>query len=163
MKVSMYRSALNSAGYVSIVAEPNGSYVCDGREAFNTPEIIARFCIEQLSIDTRAEESVFIFALNSRLHLQGVFEATRGTNTMSLISTREIFQKLLGLNATSFAVVHNHPSGDPAPSKEDLDATTKLRQCGELLGINMIDHIIIGNYGDSYSITGNSYIGREIL
>ena len=150
MKINAYRSILSREGYVTVVRE-NGNYVCDGRKMFDRPDIISAFCRSQLEMDTWAEESVIVFALNSRFHLQGLFTASSGTVCTSIINTREIFQKLLALNAVYFIVVHNHPSGDVTPSEEDKKATEKLRSAGELIGIRLVDHIVIGNYGGYHS------------
>lgn len=68
-----------------------------------------------------------------------------GTINMSIVGPREVFREAVREGAASFAVVHNHPSGDPTPSPEDMDVTEKLVQVGVLLDIPLIDHIIIGH------------------
>lgn len=144
MKVKMYRTMLDGCRYPSLVAE-NGSYVCDGRKTFTSPDTIYFFCKDQLGMVDAAEEYVYCFALDLRGKLMGLFEVSHGTVNSSLVSTREVFQKLLMLNATAFVVVHNHPSGDPSESKEDLDITKKLKNAGDVMNIELLDHIIIGD------------------
>lgn len=74
---------------------------------------------------------------------------SKGTVNASLISPREIFLEALKYHAVNIALVHNHPSGDPSPSKEDCIITKKVASAGEIIGVRLIDHIIIGD---------NSYI-----
>lgn len=74
-----------------------------------------------------------------------------GTTKTCLYSVPEIFKAALISNATNIILFHNHPSGDPTPSREDVACTQKIRQVGELLGIKLLDHIIIGENGDCYS------------
>jgi DNA repair protein RadC len=151
MKINMYRSCLERNGYVSVVAEKGKQYVCDGRKQFSNPEIIANFCRTQLKIDECAEEHVFVFALNNRNHLMGVFEASIGTADGSIVPVREILRNLLALNAVRFALVHNHPTGYPFPSGDDVAVTERLKRAGEDVGVGILDHVIIGNYGNYYS------------
>ena len=78
-----------------------------------------------------------------------------GTTNACLYSVPEIFKAALIANATNIILFHNHPSGDPTPSREDIACTQKIRQAGELLGIKLLDHIIIGENGDYYSFQGS--------
>lgn len=150
MKVSIYRTVLDSSRYPCLVAEKGKRYVCDGRKKFDNPDIIYDFCVRELGLDTAAEEYVYIFALDSAMHLCGVFEATHGTVNVSLVGRREIFQKLLLLGAVNFIMVHNHPSGDPTPSDADVTIHKKLNECGALMEISQVDNLIIGD-GSYYS------------
>ncbi len=68
-----------------------------------------------------------------------------GSATMSLISPREIFLEALRCQAVSIILVHNHPSGDPSPSKADMELTGQLAGMGQMLGIPLLDHVIIGD------------------
>ena len=80
-----------------------------------------------------------------------------GTINRSVIHPREIFKEAYLLSANGIVCVHNHPSGDPAPSKEDMLVTMKIREIGIIHGINLIDHIIIGN-NSYYSFNDNGKI-----
>lgn len=95
----------------------------------------------------KAEEYVYILAVNTKCHPVGVFLLTKGTIDRSLVSPREIFVRLFLCGANCFVMVHNHPSGDPTPSTDDMIMTKKLKECSTLVGVNFLDHIIIG---DSY-------------
>ena len=72
-------------------------------------------------------------------------EISRGTVNMSVISPRELFIEALQRNAVYIILLHNHPSGDPMPSREDILVTQRIREGGSLLGIELLDHIIIGD------------------
>ena len=151
MKVKLYRAVLDDCRYPVLVKE-NGNYVCDGRKPFNNPEVIYDFCTRELDLNRAAEEYAYCFALDTKCHLMGVFEVSHGNVNGSIVSPREIFQKLLLLGAVSFIMVHNHPTGDASPTQEDAAVTERLRQAGELMGINLVDHIVIGE-GNYYSFT----------
>lgn len=68
-----------------------------------------------------------------------------GGLTSSLVHPREVFKPAIKKSAASIILVHNHPSGDPTPSQEDIQVTKRLQECGQLLGIEILDHIIIGD------------------
>jgi DNA repair protein RadC len=70
---------------------------------------------------------------------------SRGTVNSSLLTPREVFIEALKYHAVSVILLHNHPSGDPAPSKEDLLLTRRMKEAGSILNIPVIDHIIIGD------------------
>ena len=74
-------------------------------------------------------------------------EVSVGTLTASLVHPREVFRAAIRERAASIALVHNHPSGDPTPSPEDVALTARLRSAGDLLGIRVLDHIVIGSGG----------------
>lgn len=67
-----------------------------------------------------------------------------GTLNSSLVHPREVFKTAILGNSSSVIVAHNHPSGDPSPSKEDIDITERLKEAGKIIGINVLDHLIIG-------------------
>ena len=94
--------------------------------------------------------------MNNKLSLTSVFELSHGNVNSSILSVRETLQKALLANAVSIVVMHNHPSGDPTPSKEDIDVTKRLEEAGKLVGVQLLDHIIIG---DTYvSLKEKGYI-----
>ena len=68
-----------------------------------------------------------------------------GSLNSSIVHPREVFKNPLKRSAAALVLVHNHPSGDPAPSREDLDVTKRLVEAGKILGIEVLDHIIIGD------------------
>ena len=86
-----------------------------------------------------------ISLLNTKTKLIGETIISKGTVNAAIISPRELFIEALQKGAVSIILLHNHPSGDPTPSKEDIIITKQIQEAGELLGVNLLDHIIIGN------------------
>ena len=74
----------------------------------------------------------------------GIEETSRGSLTTTILHPREVFKSAILANAASIILVHNHPSGDPTPSREDIEITKRLQRAGHLLGIKVLDHIVIG-------------------
>lgn len=91
-------------------------------------------------------ESFFVLPLDKKCRLCGpMAEITRGTLDAALVHPREVFRVALRWSAASIIVAHNHPSGDPTPSKEDIAVTRKLIEAGRTLSIPLTDHIIVGD------------------
>lgn len=109
------------------------------------PEAIYEFCINVLFMDRETEEYVYLFCFDDKLNLKGFFEVSHGNANTSLLGAREVFMKALVVGATRIVLVHNHPTGDCTPSKEDVSVTKKIADAGKLLGVPLMDHIIIGN------------------
>jgi len=93
--------------------------------------------------DLRQEE-FHVLLLNSQNEVLRDLMATRGTLDASLVHPREVFRAAIVENAASLILVHNHPSGDPTPSEEDHAVTEELRAAGRQVGIEVLDHVIIG-------------------
>lgn len=96
-------------------------------------------------IQYEAQEVFGIFVLDSRNMLQSSHEIGRGSLNASMAHAREIFKVAILYNAASIVCYHNHPSGDPTPSPEDIRHTQNLLKVSEVLGIGIYDHIIIGD------------------
>jgi DNA repair protein RadC len=77
--------------------------------------------------------------------LIGETTVSKGTVNASIITPRELFIEALQKNAVAIVIMHNHPSGDPTPSQEDIITTNRIKNAGNLIGIELLDHIIIGN------------------
>lgn len=90
------------------------------------------------------EERFGLLALNAKGELLAERILSQGTSTGTLISPREFFREALRYGATSALAFHNHPSGDPAPSREDALLTRRLRAAGDSLGVPLADHLILG-------------------
>ena len=86
-----------------------------------------------------------ILSLNNKLKLINETTLSLGTVNSAIISPRDIFIQALKSGASSIVMLHNHPSGDPAPSRADISITNKIRDSGNMLDINLKDHIIIGD------------------
>jgi len=91
------------------------------------------------------QENFFILMLNNKNYVIGQELITKGSLDNSIAHPREIFKPAIKNSASKIILIHNHPSGDVFPSSEDIKLTEKFKQAGEMLGISLIDHIIIGN------------------
>tara|TARA_Y100000588_G_C14113876_1_gene864206 strand:+ start:531 stop:1250 length:720 start_codon:yes stop_codon:yes gene_type:complete len=90
-------------------------------------------------------EKFWVICLNRKNRLMKLEAVTKGTATSSLVHPRETFRPAIANGASAIIVAHNHPSGDPSPSSADLTVTRRLRDSGEVLGIELLDHVIIGS------------------
>ena len=90
-------------------------------------------------------EEFIIIGLDGKNRLQFLNSVSMGCLTSSIVHPREVFKPAILGNAVSLILCHNHPSGNPTPSQEDISITSKLVAAGELLGIKILDHIIIGD------------------
>jgi DNA repair protein RadC len=117
-------------------------------ERGGSPEMVARLLRPILQHEP-AEVFVALL-LNGKHCVTGIAEVSRGTLTSSLVHPREVFGPALREGAAAIIVAHNHPSGDPAPSMEDVEVTKRLSEAGRLLGVPLLDHLIIGQ-GDSFA------------
>ena len=97
-----------------------------------------------LHLEKRAEEYCYIIALNSSCRIIGIFFLSKGTVNASIISPREFYIRALLVGAVQVIFCHNHPSGSITPSDSDIETTKRLKEAGELININLADHIIIG-------------------
>ena len=127
-------------------------------KSINSPEKVADVAINVLELHERAEESFYIFTLDIKNQINGIFEVSRGSLNASIVHPREVFKRALLQNANSIILLHNHPSGDPKPSKEDVDITNRLIESGDLLGIRVLDHIIIGDENNYISLKQENLI-----
>lgn len=110
---------------------------------YNTSEVIAGFYMEQLR--HLEQEHLYVMFLDTKCKLIKDKLISSGTINQSLISPREIFIEALRCNCVNIILVHNHPSGDPAPSRDDLKSTSRVKEAGKIIGIRLLDHIIIGD------------------
>ena len=88
-------------------------------------------------------EQFLVCGLDAKHCIIGVNVVSMGSLTMSIVHPREVFKPLILMNAAAWICAHNHPSGDPTPSQEDRQLTTRLRQGADLLGISLLDHLIL--------------------
>lgn len=104
---------------------------------------IAEYFMEQLRHET--QEHLMLAMFDNKSMLIGEKLLSTGTSNAALISARDIYRTALQYQAAYVVVLHNHPSGNPEPSREDILVTRKIKACGELLDILLMDHIIIGD------------------
>ena len=109
---------------------------------FDTPQAIGDHYLPRFS-GSRQEE-VLLLNLNTKNRLIRELVLSRGTVCQTLLSPREVFLEALRYNAVKIILLHNHPSGDPTPSLEDIEITHMIEEAGKLLAVPLADHIIIG-------------------
>ena len=93
----------------------------------------------------KKQEEFYVLMLNSKNNIIKEQFIYKGTLNAAIIEPREIFKEALKNSAAKIILIHNHPSGDPSPSKEDVDITKKINEAGQIVDIKVLDHIIIGN------------------
>lgn len=113
------------------------------KPVIKTPEDVAELLMEQMRhLDREHFVVLLLDTKNQVLHRETI---SIGSLNASIVHPRELFKQAIKKSAATVILVHNHPSGDPTPSIEDLTITKRLVEAGELLGINVLDHIIIGD------------------
>ena len=110
----------------------------------DSPEIVCQLMAQDLRALDR--ESLRVILLDTKYQLLRIEEVSLGSLNESIVHPREVFRSALIHSAYAMVLVHNHPSGDPAPSKADKAVTRRLAEVGQLLGVELADHIIIGNF-----------------
>ncbi|GAA0077289.1 DNA repair protein RadC [Clostridium sp. CTA-5] len=90
------------------------------------------------------QEILKVIFLNTKNIIIGTKDIFKGTLNTSIVHPREIFKHAINKSSAKIIISHNHPSGDPTPSKEDINITLRIKECGSIMGIELLDHIIIG-------------------
>lgn len=122
--------------------------------AIRSPQDAVDYLMEILRLDQ--QETFYCLYLNTKNHI--IFEKAVfvGSLNTSIVHPREVFKEAVKWSAASIIVSHNHPSGDPTPSREDIEVTKRLKQAGDILGIECLDHLIIGD-GQYISLKEKGY------
>lgn len=110
---------------------------------FHDPESIVRYCMQDMR--HMEQEQMRLLLLNTKQRLLREVLLSKGTVNATLATPREIFIEALRYHAVNLIMVHNHPSGDPTPSRDDVLLTRRVMESGKLIGIQLIDHIVIGD------------------
>jgi DNA repair protein RadC len=126
---------------VQFVAEPEAFLAGSPCRSSEDVQRIARAIYETLDAD---KEHFVLLALNNKNRVNGFKLISTGSLTASLVHPREVWRSALHLCAAAVVFVHNHPSGDPSPSPEDIDITRRLKETGDMLGIRVLDHVVLG-------------------
>ena len=111
--------------------------------SLQSPESIASYFMEKMRHERK--EQLMLAMFDSKGMLLGERLLSVGTSNAALISAKDIYRAALQEQAVYIVILHNHPSGNPEPSREDILITRKIRECRELLDILLMDHIIIGD------------------
>ena len=98
-------------------------------------------------LESEVVEVCYVVCLTTKSGPIGYCQVSRGTINETVVHPREIYQAALMANASSIVLVHNHPSGDPVPSPDDVAVTQRVKTAGDVMGIELLDHVIIGRSG----------------
>lgn len=109
----------------------------------SSPKDVSELLINEMN--GLSQEVLKLILLNTKNIIIGTKDIFKGSLNSSIVHPREIFREAVQRGSANIIVCHNHPSGDPTPSKEDINITLRLKQCGDIMGIGLLDHIIIGN------------------
>jgi DNA repair protein RadC len=119
------------------------AFVDAPRPVIRCPEDIANLVGPEMRY--LPQEQFRVLFLDTRNQVLRMKTATQGSLNSSIVDCREVFRDAVSANCAAVAVCHNHPSGDPTPSPEDIAVTKRLVQAGQLLGIEVVDHLIVGD------------------
>lgn len=133
---------------VKLVKESGKLYELDTKTV-RSPRDGADIIKTVLNTDELPNEHFIMLSLSTKNEVIGFHTIFVGSLNASIVHPREIFQQALLNNAASIIVAHNHPSGDPTPSPEDINVTGRLVEAGKILGIELLDHLILG-HGDKF-------------
>lgn len=147
VRITTYKTRLTADKRVALEKEISVNRP-DVEGVIRSPENVAEIAKGYLRMHEEPEEYMYMICMNTKNKIIGVFEISHGNVNSSIVGTREVFQKALLANAVSIILMHNHPSGDCTPSREDIEVTKRLVEAGKILGIQVLDHIIVG---DTYS------------
>ena len=128
---------------VVLVKEKGAMY--DVQKKIESPYDAYKAITEITKVQEEAQEVFGILILNSKNKIVAVHEVSRGALNSSLVHPREVFKPAVLHNAAAIICFHNHPSGNPEPSRDDIETTKRLVEAGKLLGIEVYDHIIVGD------------------
>lgn len=128
---------------LKMVKEKSGVY--EVSNTISNPQNAYNIMTKIVKIQEECEEVLYVITLNVKNNVTGLFEVSRGSLNSSIVHPREILKRAILNNAASIVLCHNHPSGNPEPSREDIAITSRVKECGNIIGIDLLDHIIIGD------------------
>lgn len=129
---------------IKLIKESSKNYALDNKK-IRSPQDVYDIVRAVLHISEEAQEVFGILALNIKNVVVGLHVISKGTLNVSIVHPREVFKAAMLNNAAFIVCFHNHPSGDPGPSPEDIEFTERLVDAGELLGMEVLDHVIVGD------------------
>ena len=140
--VGLYKALILKAAFE--LGERIHSGSIDDKIQITSPKDVADFMMGQM--EHLKQEKFIVLFLNSKNIVIKKKTIFIGTLNASIVHPREIFSEAIKCASNAIIVLHNHPSGDTTPSNEDIKTTERLRECGQLLGIDLLDHVIIGDH-----------------
>lgn len=103
-------------------------------------------------------EELIVVTLDTKNQPNNINVCSRGSLNSSIVHPREVFKTAILSNAASILIAHNHPSGEPEPSEEDISITKRIKEAGDIIGIKLLDHIIVGDNEDFVSLNERGLI-----
>lgn len=144
VRMIKYKTKLTETKRVVLEKEVSMNYPALSH-VIRSPQDAVEIGREFMRIHEEPEEHLYMICMNVKNRVIGVFEISHGTVNASIAAPREMYQKALLANAVSIILMHNHPSGDSTPSKEDISITERTAEAGKIIGVELLDHIIIGD------------------
>ena len=133
-----------SLNKIVLVKDSSHRYNLDTR-SIRGPEDAVHAINTILNLNHEAQEVLVTLMLNTKNSIVGIQEITRGSLSASIVHPREVYKAAILHNAASIILAHNHPSGSPSPSREDIAVTERILKAGKILDIPLLDHVIIGD------------------
>lgn len=135
--------ALQIKAVMELSKRASASMINNGRVTIKSPVEVSALLMEDMR---HLKKEVFkIILLNTKNHIIRVLNVSIGSLNSSIVHPREVFSEAVKAGCCGILLVHNHPSGDPEPSREDIETTQRLINAGSILGIKVLDHVVIGD------------------
>jgi DNA repair protein RadC len=125
------------------IAKRFGNRKWEAGQPLRSSEDVFRHFRDNLEKEKR--ELFYVVLLNNKNRKMREVKVSEGSLTASLVHPREVYNPVIRESAAAVIFVHNHPSGDPAPSQEDIEITRRLKEVGEVMGVRVLDHVVIGH------------------
>ena len=139
--INVYSMELDHDRLPVLVKEKEVKY----SDKINSPQTIVDMCNTVMRLKYSAEEKLIMIAANCKLEVIGIFVVSQGTENETQADPKRIFLRALTIGASRIVILHNHPTGDVTPSKNDIVFYDRIKKGCEILGIDMVDSIIVGN------------------
>lgn len=143
MEIVKYDMRLNKDRLPMLVKEASLNYTVN--DSLTTPLGIVRYLNDTEDFENLVDEKVMMICFNAKLRAIGTFVISMGSINTSIVPIRDVFMRALAIGACFISIAHNHPSGDPDFSKQDIDTALKIRDIGNMLEIKLLDFIAVGN------------------
>lgn len=136
-------------------ADPDAEQLPEPGPHIGGPEALAEHCADMTLLE---QEQARVICMNAKAQLLQQVTVAMGTGNLTTIRVADVFRPAIACGATQISFAHNHPSGDPTPSPQDVGLTKQLYEAGELLGIDLVDHVIIGRHGRWTSLRARGFM-----
>ena len=135
------------------IKEPLPGYLMSNRKITSSKDVYDLFSY----LSNESKEHFLVLHLDTKNKIVCVDQVSTGSLNASIVHPREVLKSTLLSSAAAIVLIHNHPSGDPAPSREDIEITQRIKECCDILGIRLLDHVITGE-SDYASLADQGHI-----